>query len=386
MLEKQHKRWLNSLLDMSRPDTNTGVRNVGVNASKEAHSIRKVKEQAGLVRRKKSFSFKSMQRHSHRGSSSHANPSSWEPSLFGSRKTNSKTREGHGLRQEARDRGTVRGMDEWVPYRKETDLVKLFKIFYSFTNLYTTMTHAYKKEIRDCACNARRHFDCEQKERPLRSLTCDRNNFLVTLGDNPDECSIPVYLGEGRVRWCNEVRHEENGIKQNGRWRQTQIQRPGIDIWTLRTLNQPSSTRMKTAGALKLSCFTHKEPNSLGYKRTWSQMHTRKKTSTHETSAPTVCPEWNQWVPKGSGMDFYVNFLCLKVKWGKGRHTEGNLKEGRRTEQRGMEERVWERNRQVSWHQNVARSPLTKKLASKGLFFKENMHDVVSTPLVTMRL
>ncbi len=60
---------------------------------------------------------------------------------------------------------------------------------------------------------------------------------------------------------------------------------------------------------------------------------------------PTVCSEWNQWVPKGSGVDFYVNSLCLKVKWGKGRHTEGNIAEGRRIEQRGMVEREFLRER-----------------------------------------
>lgn len=59
-----------------------------------------------------------------------------------------------------------------------------------------------------------------------------------------------------------------------------------------------------------------------------------------------------------------MNFLCLKVKWGKGRNMEENIAEGRRTEQRGMES-FWEKK--VSFLTlNALWSPLTKKSGKQG--------------------
>lgn len=60
---------------------------------------------------------------------------------------------------------------------------------------------------------------------------------------------------------------------------------------------------------------------------THTDTHTQKHTPA-ESSAPTVCSEWNQWVPKGSGGDFCVNSLCLKVKWGKGEAYGGEHSRG----------------------------------------------------------
>lgn len=187
--------------------------------------------------------------------------------------------------------------------------------------------------------------------------------LLVTLGDNCWDYGIPLYHGvggfgegaQGRVRWCNEVGHKDKGIKQNERWRWTQIQWPGIDGRTLRTLTQPPGARMKNAGCLKWSRFTDKQPNSLGYRNTQKQ-----------SSAPTVCSEWNQWVPKGSGVDFHVNSLCLKVKWGKreayGReHSRG---EENRAKLNGGESF---REKEVSFLTlNALWSPLTKKTEKQG--------------------
>lgn len=69
--------------------------------------------------------------------------------------------------------------------------------------------------------------------------------------------------------------------------------------------------------SLKWSCFIH----------THWHTHTQKHTPA-ESSAPSVCSEWNQWVPKGSGGDFCVNSLCLKVKWGKGEAYGGEHSRG----------------------------------------------------------
>lgn len=195
------------------------------------------------------------------------------------------------------------------------------------------------------------------------------NCFLVTLGDNPEEhqclpwCSGFGWRAQGRVRWCNEVGHGEKEIKQNGRWRQTRIQWPGIDRQTFRNLTQPPGPQMKNAGSL----FQMEPFHTL--ETPWDTTHTQRPA---QFSAPTVCSEWNQWAPKGSGVDFYVNSLCLKVKWGKGRHTEENIAERRRTEQRGMEERVLERKRQVSWHRQNCGALLPRKwkarvCSSKGI-------------------
>lgn len=80
-------------------------------------------------------------------------------------------------------------------------------------------------------------------------------------------------------------------------------------------------------------------------------------------------------------MDLYVNSICLKVKREKGRHMEGDTAEGRRRERGGGKESFAEKERSFLTL-NAPRSPLPKK----GLLFKENMHDVVSTALATIRL
>lgn len=109
--------------------------------------------------------------------------------------------------------------------------------------------------------------------------------------------------------------------------------------------------------------------DSLGCRHThllmdgYTHTHTHKNIHQHH---PTVSLEWNQWLPKGWGVDVYVNSLCLKVKWGKGEAYRGVHSRGGRTENRGMEERVFRENEVSFLHSMHCGAPLTKKYGKQG--------------------
>lgn len=157
------------------------------------------------------------------------------------------------MRQEAWDMGTVRGMDGWAPYRKETHSCKVFQYILLLANPYTTATHLYKRETKSvCEMHLFLFFYTVRENYSSRYevvltgskrrvwshwLACDQTSPLCYFSMSPEETTLmstasPFFFSflphwgslggkgaQGKVWWCNEFGHGEKRIKQNGRWR-----------------------------------------------------------------------------------------------------------------------------------------------------------------------
>lgn len=152
----------------------------------------------------KSLTFNTIQSASHRGSSSHANTSCWEPSILGPHKTNCKTR-GEGVewggRHETRAQSVV-WMAELHTGRRHIP-AKRFKRFSSSSNLYIKQGNRntavqYDPETYNECVKCVKFFTGITNASTRWLLTSSRlafsltsmwpNLFLsfpVTLGDNP---------------------------------------------------------------------------------------------------------------------------------------------------------------------------------------------------------
>lgn len=85
-----------------------------------------------------------------------------------------------------------------------------------------------------------------------------------------------------------------------------------------------------------------------------------QKHTLAQSPAPTVCSEWNQWVPKGLRVDFYVYAVRLQVK-------RGIVYGGEHIEQENRVKEEWRREfGRVSWHWMHCGALLPRGVESKG--------------------